>query len=190
MPSTILPGVRDLWLRVLDRFFPYGHIFNAWRRANPSQPRLLRWLLLPITRIGLLAGFRNIEYSLVNGSRRRLHIGERCSTLNTVFNVVSGDIWVGDDTVFSHDCHVLTGIHQFHNGQRASLDPDSPIPEVPSEGRSVHIGRGCFFGACAVVIGPVTIGDNVIIGAGSVVTKDVPSGSFVAGVPARVIGPS
>lgn len=176
-----------VWQRALDRFFPYSHVYNPWRRTTRVQPALLRALLLPLIRLGLLCGFRNIDYALVNGPRSRLTLGPGCSTVNTVFNVVSGRITVGRDTVFSNDCQVLTGIHRFDRGRRASLLADPRFPEVPTEGRDIVIGAGCFLGAGAAVIGPCVIGDDVIVGAGAVVTSDIPSGTFVAGVPARVI---
>jgi acetyltransferase-like isoleucine patch superfamily enzyme len=162
-------------------------VHNPWRRNHRRHPKLLILLLLPITRIGLLCGFPNVDYAYVHGRLSRLHVGERCSIMNTTFNLVSGDVYIGDDTLFSHDCYVLTGIHRFHNGMRAGLQPESPIEEVPSEGRDVFIGRGCFIGAGATILGNVTIGDNVIVGAGAVVTADVPEGAFVAGVPARIM---
>ena len=49
------------------------------------------------------------------------------------------------------------------------------------------IGDNCYIGAGAKVIGPIFVGDDVIIGAQSVVNKDVPAGSVVAGVPAKII---
>jgi acetyltransferase-like isoleucine patch superfamily enzyme len=176
-----------VWQRALDRFFPYSYVYNPWRRTHRSQPALLRAVLLPVIRLGLLCGFRNIDYALVNGPRSRLTLGPGCSTINTVFNVVSGEITIGHDTVFSNDCQVLTGIHRFDRGRRASLLADPRFPEVPTEGRDVVIGAGCFFGAGATVIGPCAIGDDVIVGAGAVVTSDIPSGVFAAGIPARVI---
>ncbi|MGL5688783.1 MAG: DapH/DapD/GlmU-related protein, partial [Weissella cibaria] len=45
----------------------------------------------------------------------------------------------------------------------------------------------CWFGGSVIVLPGVTIGDNVVVGAGAVVTKDVPSNVMVAGNPARVI---
>jgi acetyltransferase-like isoleucine patch superfamily enzyme len=176
-----------VWQRALDRFLPYSHVYNPWRRTHRSQPALLRAVLLPVIRLGLLCGFRNIDYALVNGPRSRLTLGPGCSTVNTVFNVVSGRITVGRDTVFSNDCQVLTGIHRFDRGRRASLLADPSFPEVPTEGRDIVIGEGCFFGAGAAVIGPCVIGDDVIVGAGAVVTSEIPSGMFAAGVPAQVI---
>lgn len=49
------------------------------------------------------------------------------------------------------------------------------------------IGRKCFVGANAIIMPGVTIGDSVIVGSGSVVTKDITSGCIVAGNPARII---
>ncbi len=53
--------------------------------------------------------------------------------------------------------------------------------------RDVRIGDNCFIGAHAIILPGVTIGDNCIVAAASVVARDVPSGSLVAGNPARVV---
>ena len=50
-----------------------------------------------------------------------------------------------------------------------------------------YIGKRCFIGANVIVMPGVNIGDSVVIGCGAVVTKDVPSGSIVAGNPVRVL---
>jgi acetyltransferase-like isoleucine patch superfamily enzyme len=50
-----------------------------------------------------------------------------------------------------------------------------------------YIGKNCFIAVKSVILPGIKIGDGVIVGAGSVVTKDVPSGAIVAGNPARVI---
>ncbi len=49
------------------------------------------------------------------------------------------------------------------------------------------IGNDCFICANSIVVGPITIGDNVIIGAGSVVIHDIPSNVVAAGNPCRII---
>lgn len=49
------------------------------------------------------------------------------------------------------------------------------------------IGRNCFIGAGAIIIGGITIGDNVKIGAGAVVNKDIPANCTAVGVPAKVV---
>ena len=51
----------------------------------------------------------------------------------------------------------------------------------------IKVGNNCFIGCEAVIMGGVTIGDNVIIGTRSIVTKDIPSGTVAAGMPAKVI---
>jgi len=58
-----------------------------------------------------------------------------------------------------------------------------------SRGTRAHtrIGRNCFIGGRSLILPGITIGDNAIVGAGSVVTRDVPSNTIVAGNPARVI---
>jgi acetyltransferase-like isoleucine patch superfamily enzyme len=50
-----------------------------------------------------------------------------------------------------------------------------------------RIGRRCFIGAHAVILPGITVGDGSIVGAGSVITRDVPETSIVAGNPARVV---
>lgn len=54
--------------------------------------------------------------------------------------------------------------------------------------KPVKIGSNCFIGQRAFILPGITIGDNVIVGAGSVVTKDIPSNEVWAGNPARCIG--
>lgn len=50
-----------------------------------------------------------------------------------------------------------------------------------------RIGRNCYIGAKATIIGNITIGDNVKIGAGAVVISDIPDGAIAVGVPARIV---
>ena len=75
------------------------------------------------------------------------------------------------------------------------LDNDFHLPgpefswltEYSKNSKPIKIGRGCFIGTRSIILKGVTLGDRVIIGAGSVVTKDVPAYSIAAGNPARVV---
>jgi len=125
----------------------------------------------------------------------KLYVGEMCALANTYFNLSSGDITIGNDTIFSNNVMVITGRHIFKDGRRASLQPGlvrryrgGGPEEVPETGFDIKIGNGCWIAAGVIISGGVTIGDNVIIAANSVVTKHIPSNSFAAGIPAKVIG--
>jgi len=54
-------------------------------------------------------------------------------------------------------------------------------------GKPVRIGRSCWIGSGAIILPGVTLGDDVIVGAGAVVTKSLGDGVTIAGVPARII---
>lgn len=65
------------------------------------------------------------------------------------------------------------------------------LPELRQQGYQynmpVHIGKNCWLGAGVIVLPGITIGDNVVIGAGSIVTKDLPSNVVAVGNPCRVM---
>jgi galactoside O-acetyltransferase len=119
------------------------------------------------------------------GDHKKLHLGKNVSTVNTLFNTSSGHIYIDDNTIFGHNVMVLTGVHEFLNGVRKSLITKGL--ETPLEGFDIKIGKGCWIASGVIITGKVNIGDNVIIGAGAVVTKDIPSNVFAAGVPAKVL---
>ena len=87
---------------------------------------------------------------------------------------------VGKDTLIGGHSYLITANH-------GTQDSAVPISEQGYTSRSITIGRNCWLGAHVVVLPGVTIGDRAVIGAGSVVTKDVPSGETWVGVPAKRI---
>lgn len=88
----------------------------------------------------------------------------------------TGGITIGDGTLIGHGSTLTTLNH--------ALDPDRRADMRPSP---VRIGRRVWLGAAVTVVPGVSIGDGAVIGAGSVVTKDVPADAIVAGVPARLV---
>ena len=167
--------------------FKTNYFLNPKRNEHTSlRAKVGYYAKLPLIKLGLWLGFQNIEYSYVHGCKSRLSLGTNCSTMNTIFNVISGDISIGVDTLFGHNCMVLTGTHEFYDGRRASLS-DAIIEETPVSGRDINIGDGCFIGSGVIIQGKVNIGNNVIIAAGAVVTRDIPDHCFAAGVPAKII---
>jgi acetyltransferase-like isoleucine patch superfamily enzyme len=130
----------------------------------------------------------------VMGSPERLRVGERSALANTLFNVSSGNITVGDRSIFGQGVMVITGRHEFRNGMRISLDPKEDDgswggnSEVPKEGFDISIGNGVFVASGVIILGKCQIGNNCIVAAGAVVTKSFPDYSIIAGIPAKLIG--
>jgi len=87
-------------------------------------------------------------------------------------------ITIGDDTQIGPNVQLLTPTHP--------LDADERRSKIESA-NPITIGRNVWIGGGAVIIGGVTVGDDAVIGAGSVVTKDVPANTLVVGNPARVV---
>jgi acetyltransferase-like isoleucine patch superfamily enzyme len=121
----------------------------------------------------------------VHGSWKRINLGINVSLMNTVLNTASGNIYIEDDVIFGHNCMVLTGRHDFKNGKRKVLSGE---PDTPFNGYDIIIKRGSWLASGSIVIGGVTIGENSIVAAGSIVTKSIPDNSIVAGIPAKIIG--
>jgi acetyltransferase-like isoleucine patch superfamily enzyme len=67
---------------------------------------------------------------------------------------------------------------------------DTPVQESGKTFGAVEIGEGVWIGANAVILAGITIGDRAVVGAGAVVTKDVPADTVVGGNPARLLYPS
>jgi len=90
-----------------------------------------------------------------------------------------GRITIGQYTGLGPGTVVFSSNHQFV--------PGMPYYKQPWREEAVTIGRDVWVGAGCVILPGVTIGDGAVVAAGSVVTRDVPAGAVVAGVPARVI---
>lgn len=108
------------------------------------------------------------------------------------------NIHVGENFYANFDCTFLD-VCPIRIGDNAMLGPDvnlytpeHPLHPVERNGgmefaRPITIGDNCWIGGNATIIGGVTLGDNVVVAAGSVVTKSFPDNVVVAGNPARVI---
>ena len=96
-------------------------------------------------------------------------------------------VTIGDDCNFGPNLTIVTPVHpMLPEERRFMLDKDG-IKRHLCYAKPVVIGKDCWFGANVVVCPGVTVGDNCVIGAGSVVTRDIPPNSFAAGNPCRVI---
>ncbi len=115
-----------------------------------------------------------------NWGGKHVHFGNYVYANFNLTLVDDTHIYVGDATMFGPNVVVATAGHPI-------------LPELRVQGYQynapVHIGKNCWIGAGAVIVPGVIIGDDVVIGAGSVVTKDIPSGVVAVGNPCRVLRP-
>jgi acetyltransferase-like isoleucine patch superfamily enzyme len=88
-----------------------------------------------------------------------------------------GGIEIGDEVMLAPNVSLITSGHP--------LDPARRRREVTSA--PIVVGRNVWIGAGATVLQGVTVGDDAVVAAGAVVTRDVPPATLVAGVPARVV---
>lgn len=89
-------------------------------------------------------------------------------------------ISIGNDSLIGAYCYIISGNHLF-------AAPDLPVRMQGYDGAPITIGRNVWLGAHVIVLPGVTIDDNAVVGAGSVVTTSIPEAEIWAGVPARRI---
>jgi maltose O-acetyltransferase len=164
------------------------HIFEPGGETRPgltrSQRVLLKVLNLPFgsSRIaqknfrkafGLHEGTSFIRgFKCLSGS---LFVGKNVGLCDTFF-VDYAPIYIGDNVGFSYRNMVITSKHDPANFQRIIA-------------RSIIIEKNVWITTNVTILGGVRIGENSIIGAGSVVTRDIPPNVFAAGNPCKVIKP-
>lgn len=133
------------------------------------------------TRMLVRLGFLNLHHHTIYGDPRKVKVGRNVGLNNAILNVSSGQIIVGDNVIIGHSTILVTGIHDY---RKIGIERKK---EWPRSGRDIVIEDGVFIGSGSIILGKVKIGRNAVIGAGSVVTKDVEPDTLVAGVPAEFI---
>lgn len=107
---------------------------------------------------------------------RGSEIGEQCRIS------IANSLEIGEKVLLSPNVYITDCDHEYRN-------IDVPVIEqgIVQKGQAVSIGDGSYIGINTVIVGNVKIGKHCVIGANSVVTKDVPDYSVAVGIPARVI---
>lgn len=113
-----------------------------------------------------------------NWGGHHVHFGKNVYANFNLTLVDDTHIYVGDYTMFGPNVTVATAGHPI-------------LPELREQGYQynapVRIGKNCWIGAGVVIVPGVTIGDNVVVGAGSIVTKDLPDNVVAVGNPCKVL---
>ena len=113
-----------------------------------------------------------------NWAGKHVHLGRDVYFNFNVTLVDDTDIYIGDNTMIGPNTVIATAGH--------------PVcPEIREKGGQfnipVRIGKNCWLGAGVIVLPGITIGDNTVVGAGSIVTHDLPANVVAAGNPCRVL---
>ena len=113
-----------------------------------------------------------------NWGGHHVHLGKNVYANFGATFVDDTHIYIGDGTMLGPNVVIATAGHPIDPELRSrALQYNMPV----------RIGRNCWLGAGVIVMPGVSIGDNTVIGAGSVVTKDIPSGVVAVGNPCRVL---
>ena len=115
-----------------------------------------------------------------NFGGHHVHLGNNVYTNFNLTLVDDTHIYIGDCTMIGPNVTIATAGHPIEPGLRSrGLQYNVPV----------HIGKNCWLGAGVIVMPGVTIGDNTVIGAGSIVTRDIPANVVAVGNPCRVMRP-
>lgn len=136
--------------------------------------------------------YRKAEYDLVGSAGKGLdlqpgfhcdwgkniHVGDNFTANYNVTILDIAPVIIGNDCMFGPNTMLSTVNHPTDGSRRRGRI---------AQATPIHIGNDVWLAANVCVMPGITIGDNVVVGAGAVVTKDIPSNSLVVGVPGKVI---
>ena len=166
--------------RLLAKKFLSGTWLEAPLRrffAVKFRIRLINYIFQRIFRINSDAPW-SVHYTSIVENAHKLKIGRgvhRCLAVSGHCYIQAyNGIDIGDDTIFGPGVKILLTNHD-------------EVTFAAKKGPPIIIGEHCWLGANSVILPGVHLGDDVIVGAGAVVTKSFPGGSVIAGVPAGVI---
>ena len=119
---------------------------------------------------------------------KNIYFGSNCEVnMNCTF-LDDNKIIIGDNALIAPNVQIYTAYHPTNAADRfGEPKADGSFAFCKTITGPVKIGNNCWIGGGAILLPGVTIGDNVVIGAGSVVTKDIPSNTVAAGNPCHIL---
>ncbi len=164
------PGYETLITAIFDTMKTAAEMNTCWRTADEARMYMERILGKPLDASTTVIPPLYIDYG------KPVTIGRRCFIQQCCTFFGRGGITIGDDVFIGPKVNIITINH----------DPD-PDNRSATYGRRIVIEDKVWIGIGATILPGVTLGYGCIVGAGSVVTKDVPPMTVVAGNPARII---
>lgn len=167
----------------LNRIFKYG-LFTLWQLVFdllPFSPLRVWWLKIGGTRVGRDTVIDKIDFiNLDRSGLTGLNVGSRCFLGRGVLLDLAGEVKLENWVTLSPRAVILSHLNVGFVGHPL-------LKSYPSRQDTTRIKRGSFVGVGAIVLGGTTIGPQSLIGAGSVVTKNIASQSVAVGSPAKVV---
>ena len=175
---------RSAWPRLLSRMY-YPRVFGAFGAGSIlGTPEVLAYpeYIFVGTSTLIRRGCR-LEALPVTSRTPRLQIGNEVNLEQNVHIVCHHRVVIGDRVSITANCSIVDTTHPFDG-----LDEREKVGAlVRDDNGFVEIGEGTFLGIGCVVLPFVKIGKHCVVGANSVVTRDIPDYSVAAGAPARVL---
>ncbi|MTV81169.1 sugar O-acetyltransferase [Secundilactobacillus folii] len=165
--------------KILKEQQSYLDLMYDYNRLRPSQDAQRQTLLKRmLAEMGTDCHIEAPFYS--NWGGHHVHLGDHVYANFNLTAVDDTHIYIGNNTMIGPNVTLATAAHPVSPELRAAAyQYNMPI----------HIGVNCWLGANVTILPGVTIGENTVIGAGSVVTKDMPANVVAFGTPCKVIRP-
>ncbi len=164
------PQIMEEQMKCLERLYDYNNTRPCEQQKRQSMLREM------FAQIGEGCYIEPPFHS--NWGGKHVHFGKGVYANFNFTAVDDTHIFVGDYTMFGPNVILATAGHPI-------------LPELRQKtyeyNMPIHIGKNCWLGAGVIVLPGISIGDNSVIGAGSVVTKDIPSNVVAVGNPCRVL---
>lgn len=174
-----IPELHDLKMKEQELLYDFNHL----RPSDEKERVRLLHLLFP--RLGenswMEQGLR-VEYGINTTIGKNFYANYDCK-----FHDIC-PITVGDNVMFGPDVIIATPMHPLLAEERNPQQFPDGFYNI-EYGKPITIGSGVWLAAGVIVCGGVHIGDDVVVAAGAVVTRDIPSHSLAAGVPCKVLRP-
>ena len=167
------PGEKE----IMEKQEPYLDKLWAFNQLKPSQSKEKEAYMKEV--FAECGGNCYIELPFhANWGGSNVHFGDWVYANFNLTIVDDGHVYVGDKVMFGPNVTIATANHPIEPGLR---------DRMLQYNKDVHIENNVWIGANTVIVPGVTIGENAVIGAGSVVTKDIPANVVAVGNPCRVL---
>lgn len=158
-----------------------SRLYNQLDEDDPERERLLQDLIPNMGQGVYLQGPIQFDY----GCNTTMGDDVFANFNLTVLDVCP--VKIGSSTYFGPNVSIMTPIHPLLGEERKLFINAKGNRTDMEYAKPIVIGSNCWIATGVIICGGVTIGDNVVIGAGAVVTHDIPSGVLAAGIPCKVI---